>query len=100
MDMVVDPSLDMWAIGVILFESLTRSRTFQIHGGAEEAYECAEGAKQYPWERAVEELPVQWRRSRACSLFSRCLSRDPAARPTSKQLLQSLHRLSDATSIG
>jgi serine/threonine protein kinase len=100
MDMVVDPSLDMWAIGVILFESLSRSRTFQIHGGAEEAYECAEGAKQYPWERPVEELPVQWRRSRACSLFSRCLSRDPAARPTANQLLQSLHRLSDATSIG
>jgi serine/threonine protein kinase len=98
-NIIVDPSLDMWAIGVIVFESLTKSRAFQVHGGVEEAYECAEGAKLYPWERPVEELPAQWRRSRACSLFLQCLERDPAARPTAEQLLQSLVKLSDCTSI-
>jgi serine/threonine protein kinase len=99
-EIVVEPSLDIWAVGVIMFECLTGERTFHIYGGAEEVYECAEGAKMYPWEVPAEELPHSWRRSRARKLFSDCLLRDPAARPTAQQLLQSLSKLSDATSLG
>jgi serine/threonine protein kinase len=97
---IVEPSLDIWAVGVIMFECITGGRAFHIFGDAQEVYECAEGAKMYPWEVPAEELPMSWRRSRARKLFSDCLSRDPAARPTAQQLLQSLSKLSDATSLG
>jgi serine/threonine protein kinase len=99
-EIVVEPSLDIWAIGVIMFECLTGGRTFHVYGGLEEMYECAEGVKMYPWEVPAEELPQSWRSSRARKLFSGCLDRDPAARPTAQQLLQSLSKLSDATSLG
>lgn len=98
-EIVVNPSLDIWAIGVILFESLSGRRAFHVYSAVEEVHECAEGIKPYAWEGPVEQLPAGWRRSRARELFSKCLSRDPAARPSALQLLQGLHRLSDSTSV-
>jgi serine/threonine protein kinase len=97
-NLVVHPALDMWAIGVILFESLTKRSTVQKYSGYEEVCKCAEGAKKYPWEQPMP--PREWRKSRAYHIFSSCLARDPAKRPTAKQALQSLLRLNETTTTG
>jgi serine/threonine protein kinase len=56
-ELVVEPSLDIWVIGVILFECLSGGHAFHVFGGSEEVYECAEGAKPYAWEVSTVELP-------------------------------------------
>jgi serine/threonine protein kinase len=99
-ELTVEPSLDIWAIGVIVFECLAGCRVFGGHGAFEQVVEFAKGLQQYPWERPSKEIPKGWRRSRACSLFSSCLSRDPTVRPTAEQLLKGLHKLSNTTSVG
>jgi serine/threonine protein kinase len=96
-ELTVDPSLDMWAVGVILYECLSGSPAFTFPGIIEEVFECARGEGPYPWERPAEELPEGWRKSKARSFFQARLTRDPTARPSAKQLLSSMHRLSSST---
>jgi serine/threonine protein kinase len=96
--LTVEPSLDIWALGVIMFECLAGCPAFRIHSGVEEVFECAQGLQPYPWERPLEKIPEGWSKSRACTFFKSCLARDPAARPTANQLLKSLHKLSNTTS--
>lgn len=94
-DLTVEPSLDIWAIGVIVYECLAGCRAFDRHGGVEEVYECAQGLQPYPWERRLEELPEGWRKFRARSIFDSCLQRNPAARPRAEELQQGLLGLRD-----
>lgn len=87
----------MWAIGVILYECLSGCPAFTFPAMIEEVYECATGELPYPWERPAQELPEGWRKSKARSCFQACLSRDLAARPSAKQLLFGLRKLSSST---
>jgi serine/threonine protein kinase len=94
-ELVVEPSLDMWAIGVIVYECLAGCRAFDC--GVREVQECAKGSKPYPWERPLQELPRGWRKSRARNVFQGCLSRDPKARPSAADVQQHLLKLSDTS---
>jgi serine/threonine protein kinase len=96
-ELTVHPSLDMWAIGVILYECLSGRPAFTFPGMIEEVFQCARGELPYPWERPSLELPEGWRKSKARSFFQTCLSREPAARPSAKQLLASMRKLSSST---
>jgi serine/threonine protein kinase len=92
-ELVVEPSLDMWAIGVIVYECLAGCRAFDRVCGVREVQECAKGSELYPWERPLQELPRGWRKSLARNVFQGCLSRDPAARPTATDVQQYLFKL-------
>jgi serine/threonine protein kinase len=96
-ELTVEPSLDVWAIGVIVYECLTGTPTFSSLDTKETVFGCAKGDVAYPWERDVHELPDRWRRSRARNIFGDCLSRDAAARPTAAQLVKSLGKLNSNT---
>jgi serine/threonine protein kinase len=93
----IEPSLDIWAIGVIVYECLARCRAFHAHSALEKVFECAQGLEPYPWERPLHDLPEGWLNSRSRTFFGTCLLRDAAARPTAAQLLKSLNKLNNTT---
>ena len=87
---------DVWALGVMAYEAIARTRTFNC---ARDTGPCAAGASQYPWERPPEEQPDAWRRSRLRALVAPCLARSPAARPTAASLLAEVSRLGQVTTM-
>ena len=94
---VVHPSLDIWALGVMAFEALTQRPAFAT-GAA--LFAAAAGDAPFPWaasERAA--APASWRRSRLRPVVEACLARDAAARPTAAGLLQMLVDLVSASSL-
>jgi serine/threonine protein kinase len=95
--LTVGPSLDMWAVGVILYECLSGRPAFTFPGIIEEVFECATAELPYPWERPAEDLLEGWRKSKARTFFQACLARDPAARLSAKQLLSDMRKLSSST---
>ena len=78
---------DMWALGVIAFELLTRSRAFPVGlGSAAHAADCLLGRAPLPWEGEVAAGKVAALRALKRSVLQ-CLDRDPRQRPTSRELL-------------
>jgi serine/threonine protein kinase len=84
--MTVSPDVDVWGLGVIAWELLTGERVFQPGMDADAVASVLAGEGQLPWEapeeaaRALPRLRVL-RRS-----VLKCLSREPAERPTSRDL--------------
>ena len=95
--LTVTPALDIWALGVIIYECLTGQVTFSRFSGMEEVLGCAQGTRPYPWERPAAEQPPEWRKARARPVFERCLARDPGLRPTASTLMQYVRRLDSMT---
>ena len=83
-------SLDMWALGVIVYESVTDRPALSRYGGFEEARNCARGAQPYPWERSDNAAAAAWSESQCGAAFAQCLARDPEERPTAAALLREL----------
>ena len=92
---MVEPSLDVWALGVIAYESLTGNAVFPPFSDTKRTHECACGHAQYPWE--VDAAPDTWRKARSRSIFERCLQRRPQARPSAAEVLQALRKLEHVT---
>ncbi|NJR43899.1 MAG: hypothetical protein HC767_15805 [Akkermansiaceae bacterium] len=82
--MVADKSTDMWALGVIAFEMLTKSRVFSTATSSpEQAMRQLCGLDPLPWEDGAEgaEEKLQMLKGLRPAVL-RCLARDPKARPT------------------
>ena len=86
---------DVWALGVMVFEALTRTPAVDPFQGVEGAKKLARGELRYPWEG--EELDRTFGGSRARRVVEACLARDPAARPTAAALVQSISLISTHT---
>lgn len=84
--MVAAAATDMWALGVIAYELLASRRLFAPPATETEARAQLAGRAPLPWERpeAAAELAALKVLRRSVLL---CLSRAPAARPTSRELL-------------
>ena len=93
----VSPALDIWAIGVIVYESLTGTQTFGNSASLAALQLCSTGEELYPWERELAAQPEPWRRARCRGVFEACLSREPAKRPSALGLLRHLHRMDHMT---
>ena len=93
----VQPSQDIWALGVMLYEIITQGPTFPPGTQASALYECASGRQQYPWEADAALSDAQWRRSRLRGVASLCLARDAAQRPSAREISQKLAQMSSAT---
>jgi hypothetical protein len=73
-------------ICVILCEFLSGRLAFTFLSMIEEVFQSVRGELPYPWEWPALELPEGWKQSKACSYFQACLSREPAAWSSAKQL--------------
>jgi serine/threonine protein kinase len=92
----VSPAQDVWALGVMAFESIVRCKTLRTMG---DIADCANGAQLYPWEAESAAQPPAWRQSRLRPLLAPCLSRDPAQRPTAAQLLAAVGSIGHALTM-
>lgn len=96
-DIKVTASLDIWAVGVVVYEALTGTHTFGHSASLAALQLCSTGEELYPWERELTAQPEVWRKARCRSVFESCLSREPAKRPSALGLLRELHRMDHMT---
>ena len=94
---VVQPSQDVWALGVMVFEAVTGTNATPGRIKAATVYDRAHGKELYPWEEPPDAQPATWRRSRLRTLTLSCLLRDASARPSAEELVQSIARMTSAT---
>ena len=92
----VEPSVDVWALGVMAFEVLSGRRALYTMA---ELYACAAGKQPYPWEAAPDAAGEPWRKLRLWSLVLACLARDSAARPTAATVVKQLEQTWQKTTI-
>lgn len=52
----VQASQDMWALGVMAYETICGSRAFPHFGSMDMVLDCGAGRSQYPWEQAEAQL--------------------------------------------
>lgn len=94
---LADSAADMWALGVIAYELLTRSRTFSRSLSRHEIRDQIAGRAPLPWEGEGRQPRLQQLRILKRTVLA-CLARDPKRRPTAETLLRSWNRLFDAIS--
>jgi serine/threonine protein kinase len=83
----VDGAVDIWALGIIAFELLTRQRVFvPFETPAEAIMAQLQGREPLPWEGPDKDKLLPRLRALKRSILS-CLAMDPAERPTSVALL-------------
>ena len=85
---------DVWAVGVMTFESVVQRPLFTTLEGIQM---CAQGSTAYPWELPPEDQPESWRSSRLRAMIEPCLARDPLRRPTAEALLAAVGRMGQTT---
>ena len=88
---------DIWSLGVMVYEAITKGPTFPAGLRAADLYAYAAGGRPYPWEAPVQEQNLLWRQSRLRAAVTPCLSRDPAQRPSAKEIIDAIVRMSSAT---
>jgi serine/threonine protein kinase len=91
----MDPSVDIWALAVCVYECLA-GPVLSRYGGAEEAINCARGEQPYPWEWEEELVPLEWSCARGRGVIERCLARSPGNRPAAKEVAVALQELLDS----
>jgi serine/threonine protein kinase len=91
-----DPAADMWAVGAIAFELLTRTRAFSSRATMATVRDQIAGRAPLTWEDPAQ----RGSKLRQLRILKRivlaCLSRDPRQRPSANKLLNSWKRLFDA----
>ena len=89
----VQPSHDMFALGVVVWEAVTQKPAF---ASRDMCYACTVGDALYPWERDVRQQPEAWQQSRLAELVMPCLARSAAQRPSALDMLAALSRYSSS----
>jgi serine/threonine protein kinase len=95
---VADPSVDVWALGVIAYELLTHQAAFDPALVTEkQVWELLCSQRLLPWEKAMGRGQLGKMRALKDGVLA-CLSRDPRLRPSASGLLQSWSALFDSRS--
>ena len=84
--MKVEPSVDVWALGMVAYELLTRSRAFPSGMDQDEICDQITGKAPLPWENDLTKREKLSKLKQLKPSVLRCLSRDPLERPTVEQL--------------
>lgn len=85
--MIVSGALDMWSLGVVAVELLTGERIFAPPLKENEARAQLLGSTPLPWEDPVLQKNILPKLKLLKRSVLMCLERDPAKRPTSRELL-------------
>lgn len=94
-EILVESSMDIWALGVMAYELLTDAPAFDRFCKQEDVIDQLVGRKPLPWEdSATKDANLRKLRMLKRSL-TKCLSRDPTDRPTAAELLESWEKLFD-----
>ena len=94
----VAPAHDVWSLGVMVYETITRAPAFARRGlKLASVFACARGDECYAWERPLGEQPPAWRNSRLREVVLLCLARDAAARPSAEELKTNIWRMGSRT---
>jgi serine/threonine protein kinase len=93
--MAADTATDVWALGAIAFELLTKSRIFPPYSMTrEDAFEQLLGRELLPWEAGAPGAEAKVKALRGLKkVVLGCLDRDPAKRPTAAGVLATMHEL-------
>ena len=89
----VQPSHDIWSLGVLAFECITQQQMPLVFGNKDAIRACAAGERPYPWEEPEAQQPAAWVRAEARSVLQECLLRDADSRPSAAKLLRALARI-------
>jgi serine/threonine protein kinase len=94
--MICDAAADVWALGVIAYELLTRSPLFPWLSSQEDTWKQLLGEAPLPWEPGCEGAAEKLQELRALKRgVLACLARDPKDRPTSELVLSSWAHMFD-----
>jgi serine/threonine protein kinase len=94
-DLQSSAAMDIWALGVIVYEALTRQAAVDPFGGVNFCLELAQGESKYPWEDG--EQAFEFRGSRARKVVEACLHRDPERRVAASDIVGSFRMISNRT---
>ena len=88
----VTSAMDMWALGVMAYELLTDMPAFPRNMRQAQIVESLVGRAALPWESPA--APLSQLRMLKRSII-KCLSRDPAERPSAADLLKAWNKMFD-----
>jgi serine/threonine protein kinase len=84
--MKIEPAADIWALGMVAYELLTRTRAFPSGMDQDEICDQITGKAPLPWENEATKRDKLAKLKQLKPSVLRCLSRDPLDRPTAEQL--------------
>jgi serine/threonine protein kinase len=93
----VEPAQDVWALGMVAYELLTRSRAFPSGMNQSEICDQITGRTQLPWETEASKRKRLLQLKQLKPSVIACLSRNPADRPTVAELHSSWIRTLNLT---
>ena len=97
-EMPSHPAADMWSLGVIAYEMLTKERAFGPDASAQEMNQRTAGQEALPWEDPSPAAQAKLNQLRGLKrAVLQCLSRNPAMRPSCQLVLQSWEHMFDQT---
>jgi serine/threonine protein kinase len=89
-------AVDIWALGVMAYELLTDCPAFNSHASPQDVLAQLAGREHLPWEDPkIKDAKFRQLRILKRSVL-KCLSRDPALRPSAAELLSSWEKLFDS----
>lgn len=84
--MKVEASQDVWALGMVAYELLTRSRAFPSGMAQQDICDQITGRAMLPWENEATKRKRLLQLKQLKPSVLACLSRNPAERPTAEEL--------------
>ena len=95
----VTPAVDVFALGVVVFECFTGSHAISPLSGPDSCVQLARGERRYPWEELPQSQDRAFGGSRARKVVEACLERDADKRPSAEALVEAIRLITNRTEV-